>query len=153
MLFFIESWYVVIRQRCRELFKLGGVCSKLSKVMFVSGSLKLIRTSSRGLGGGAGVVHYALLRGVWVWTSLFQTKPWSGLETSTNPHPLTYCTWRGMVSHGFLTLHFSMLTLRNTITASSKDLECKERKRSWKHNGFDPLEQPLRLGQHRRAVL
>ena len=47
---------------------------------------------------------------------------------------------------GFLTLHFSMLTLRDTITASSKDLECRERKRSWKHNGFDPLEQPLRLG-------
>ena len=99
MLFFMESWYVVIRQRCWELFRLGGVCLKLSKVMFVSGSLKLIRTSSRGLRGGAGVVHYALLRGVWVWTSLFQTKPWSGLETSTNPHPLTYRTWGGLVSH------------------------------------------------------
>ena len=120
--------------------------------MFVSGSLKLIRTSSRGLRGGAGVVHYALLRGVWVWTSLFQTKPWSGLETSTNPHPLTYRTWRGLVSHSqpgsasLLCTSACWLTLRNTVTASSKDLECKERKRSWKHNGFDPLEQPLRLG-------
>ena len=135
---------MVIRQRCWELF---GVCSKLSKVMFVSGSLKLIRTSSRGSWGCALCTPKRSLSLDFSLPNKTLEWPWD--EHKPTPSHILHLrrnhfwqpTWLG-----FLTLYFTMLTLRNTVTASSKYLECRERKRSWKRNGFDPLEQPLRLG-------
>ena len=129
--FFKESWYVVFYW---ELFKLDVVCWKLSKVMFVSGSLKLIRTSSRGLGGGWGCALCTPKRSLSLDFSLpNKTLEWPWDEHKPTPSHILHLrrnhfwqpTWLG-----FLTLYFTMLTLRNTITASSKYLEWRGQKRS-----------------------